>query len=166
MLRYLLRRSDIVRSGAEPPPPGLSFLLIGTGGGNALRVAESVRAIVRGVLEANQALITDDRRPGALLSEIQIVELYESTAARALYALHSLDPDHPAGFEGDQLIKAERFLKDLGSGRLQPPLSEYEGGWWRRILVMRERDEKTGQPKRGMKFTILTDRARVKTAWF
>jgi CHAT domain-containing protein/pimeloyl-ACP methyl ester carboxylesterase len=161
VLRYLLRRSDIVRSGAEPPPPGLSFLLIGTGGGNALRVAESVRAIVRGVLEANQALITDDRRPGALLSEIQIVELYESTAARALYALHSLDPDHPAGFEGDQLIKAERFLKDLGSGRLQPPLSEYEGGWWRRILVMRERDEKTGQPKRGMKFTILTDRARV-----
>ncbi len=26
---------------------------------------------------------------------------------------------------------------------------------------MRERDEATGQPKRGMKFTILTDRARV-----
>jgi CHAT domain-containing protein len=149
-LRYLLQRSDIARSGAEPPPAGLSFLLIGTGGGNALRVTESVRAIVRGVLEANHTLLTDDRRPEALLGEIQIVELYESTAARALHALRSLDPEHPAGFE----------LKNLGSGRLQPPLSEYEGGWWRRILVMRERDE-AGQPKRGMKFTILTDRARV-----
>ena len=159
-LRYLLQRSDMARSGVERPPAGLSFLLIGTGGGNALRVAESVRAIIRGVLEANHALLADDHRPEALLGEIQIVELYESTAARALHALRSLDPQHPAGFEGGQSIEAEQFLKDLGSGRFQPPLSEYEGGWWRRILVVRERDE-AGQAKRGMKFTILTDRARV-----
>ncbi|HET9535422.1 MAG TPA: CHAT domain-containing protein, partial [Mesorhizobium sp.] len=161
VLRYLLQRIDIARSGAEQPPAGLSFLLIGTGGGNALRITESVRAIVRGVLEANHALITDDRRPEALLGEIQIVELYESTATRALHAVRALNPQHPAGFEGGQSIKAERFLKNLGGGRFQPPLSEYEGGWWRRILVMRERDEATGQPKRGVKFTILTDRARV-----
>ena len=33
----------------------MSSLLIGTGGGNALRVTESMRAIIRGALEANHA---------------------------------------------------------------------------------------------------------------
>ena len=122
-LRYLLQRSDIARSGAERPPAGLSFLLIGTGGGNALRITESVRAIVRGALDANHALLADNRRSESLLGEIQIVELYESTAARALHALRSLDPQHPAGFEGGQSIKAEQFLTNLGGGRFQPPLA-------------------------------------------
>jgi hypothetical protein len=56
-----------------------------------------VRAIVRGALDANDALLADNRRPEALLGEIQIVELYESTAARAAARAALLDPQHPAG---------------------------------------------------------------------
>ena len=102
----------------------MSFLLIGTGGGNALRVTESVRAIIRGALEANHAMLTNDYRVDALLSGIQIVELYESIAVRALHALRLLGAEHFVGFEAGQSITFDRFLKGIGSGRFQPPLSE------------------------------------------
>jgi hypothetical protein len=74
--------------------------------------------------EANQALITTIKTR-ALLGEIRSSNPMNRLRL-ARYAL-THHPDHPAGFEGDQLIKVERFLKDLGSG-LQPPLVNTRAG--------------------------------------
>jgi pimeloyl-ACP methyl ester carboxylesterase len=164
-LRYALQASECLVSseaaeeGAQRGALTLGVLLLGTNGGNALPVAESVGAIVRGVLQANQALRSGEQPARCWIGALEFIELFETVATRALHALLGLDPHRPGGFESAQSIDVTRSLRRLGGGRFNSPLSEYEGGWWRRILVTWKKAESPGQPDQ-VKYEVLTDRAR------
>ena len=169
-LRYALQASECPPVSDEGGAPadggelGLGVLLLGTNGGNSLPVAESVGAIVRGVLQANQALRGGEQPARCWIASLQFVEVFETVATRALHALGRLDPYRPGGFESAQPLQVVKSLGHLGGGRFNSPLSEYEGGWWRRILVTWEPATDRRQPDK-VRYQVLTDRARSEERW-
>jgi len=78
--------ADEKASVPSSPNVGLSALLIGTNGGRALRVIDSVTAIVSGILDANKALEDSKLIDKVCFDTLQIVELYETVAVQALWA--------------------------------------------------------------------------------
>jgi pimeloyl-ACP methyl ester carboxylesterase len=89
-LRYAVhlaeKPAEREKTGASPSA-GLSALLIGTGGGiRPLRIADSVSAIVAGILDANRALEAEKLIDRVCFDTLHLVELFETVAAQALYA--------------------------------------------------------------------------------
>ncbi|MEA3213732.1 MAG: hypothetical protein QOE70_6789 [Chthoniobacter sp.] len=140
---------DVWRSAA------LSALLIGTGGGNSLSVADAVTAIIDGVLEANRVLRAENLWGQVRIDALQFVELYEDAAVQAISAAHLLARRPEARTAETQPLVVERFLTTLEGGRAQQPANQYQAGWWRRLLIAGIENSED------LKFTVLTDRARA-----
>lgn len=150
---------------------GISTLLLGTFGGNALSIEASLSAIVQGVVQANEALRSQDLWDKVRINEVQFVELYEDVAREAMRAAVYLT-EHPPSYlsPGDALQVEPLHVYPLGNGRTQRPIDPYTRGWWRRIKVTTERgkdgeqqggnaDDAAGEE--GLRFLALTDRARA-----
>lgn len=156
-LRYAVRiaeedlcpANDVWRSAA------LSVLLIGTGGGNALSVSDSVSAIIDGVLEANRTLRAQNLWNQVRIDGLEFVELFEDVAVQAISAAHLLARRQKVRSAETQGIVVERFLTTLEGGRGQRPANQYDTGWWRRLLITRIENSED------LQFTVLTDRARA-----
>lgn len=123
----------------------LSTLLIGAGG-MGLSVANSVDAILNGVLQANKSL----SQPGGGLNnvhiaEIQFIELFKDQAILAARAL-KMYANRPE-------FAAEPLLRSLRGG-FQRLAYEESPGWWSRIYVRAGKDN-------SLIFTLPTDRARA-----
>lgn len=147
--------------GTAPAPAqvGLSSLLLGTYGGNALSIGVSLSSIVQGVVQANEALRSQGLWDKVRIGEVEIVELYEDVALEAIRAAVHLRENPPTYLvEGDALQVEPLHIHPLGNGRTQRPIDPYQRGWWRRIQIT---SEKGNDGQRGLRFLALTDRARA-----
>ena len=160
-MRYAIHLADTPRagdSGAKAAPVGLSALLLGTNGGRALRVIDSVTAIVTGILDANKALASANLINNVCFDTLHIVELFETVATQAFYAAQNLAGRLRGERDNTQEIVVAPYVQTLGRGRVQPPLNPYETGWWPRIEITSERDAK-GDRTGDLRFSIPTSRA-------
>ncbi len=157
-LRYALMVAE------QPPRPGeagrwrsagFSSILIGTGGGrSSISVEDSVDAIVRGAMEANRILRAQGFWNRVRIDEVELVELYESSAIQAVRVVRRLASSMRLGPEGNERLDVFRWLRRFPGGRTRPPLNPYDTGWWKRLQI---REEGEGE----LTFEVLTERART-----
>lgn len=150
----------------EAPPPDLprddtgalaiavSSLLIGTTAGG-MSIRDSVLALLRGVAQANRTLERTGQAAQARITGVELVELWETRAIRAMHALRQIatDPELAAGFKPQVLLGS-------GDGGLWGCDGENADGigddpdWWHRLQVL-------APDAGGLSFTFLTQRARA-----
>ena len=129
------------REGRKFRSAAFSSLLIGTYGGNALRVKESVAAIVRGAINANRLLYLQNMWDRVRIDKVELVELYEDVAIQAVRAVHELSQDQSSDFAEEVTVKVEPgTIRSVGGGRYQRPTSDFETYWYGRIQITGARD--------------------------
>ncbi len=163
VLRYLLHAADRygeeqAGSGTDKPDGNtlhlkLASLLIGTNSALQLNVAESVKAVVLGVLMANRdfaagedgsARNTNARR--ALVSELQFIEVFHDSAISAAHAVSRLGSTLASELKhmNFQLAPADELF--IGEGVRQrlsvSPFSDY----WPRLVVCDAEQEDSDVP--------------------
>jgi pimeloyl-ACP methyl ester carboxylesterase len=122
----------------------VSTLLIGAGG-MGLSVANSVDAILNGVVQANKSFsLAEGSLQNVRISNVQFIELYKDQAILAARALRNYE--NKPEFDADLLLRSLR-------GGFQRLTYEEPGGWWSRIYV-RAGENNT------LIFTLPTERAR------
>jgi pimeloyl-ACP methyl ester carboxylesterase/tetratricopeptide (TPR) repeat protein len=126
----------------------IASLLIGTGW-NAMPVRDSVVAILRALVHANNELARSQYGDRVRIGAVTFIELYEDTAIQATRALAIANDE--ADLAGR--INAQRFLRTLEGGRSRAYFAE-EGAWWHRLQI-------TAKPDGSLSFNMLTDRARA-----
>ena len=163
-VRYAVRVAD-ASSGAGWASAAMSTLLIGTDSGS-ITLADSIRSIVRGVLEANRRLRATKLWERVRVDRLQFVELFEDVAEQAAHVINLL-PDALA----QELTRAEGIrptpqLSVSPGGEYSRPPEDYRAqGWWRRVQVSARTP---AQPSAGngadaieLVYTPLTDRAKL-----
>ena len=128
----------------------ISTLLIGTGW-KAVPVRDSVVAILRGVVHANDELARSPYAKRIRIGAIQFIELFEDMAIQATHALRIANAE--ADLSGK--INARLTMETLEGARRRAFFDD-AGNWWQRLQVVEQEDE-------ALKFTFLTDRARAET---
>jgi hypothetical protein len=151
----VIHRPDL-RPPEDPQPSGgprrarASCLLVGTGAG-ALRVRDSIEAMLRGALAANRKLETAELDHKVLIDRIEILEVYEDlalTAARELAAV--LD----SAVLGPSLLWPSRCIED-GEGRRTRRRFGADVSWWQRLEIVLDAHGDR------LRFIATTDRARA-----
>ena len=128
---------------------GLSFLLIGTGGGG-VSIEQSVHAIISAVRRANDLCERRRLNPQLRVAEVEIVELYEDKAIAAVKAVRAAT----ASAELSRGIDIDNYLNDSRGG-LKRMTSALDQDSWLRLKIVQDRD------KHGMEFTLMSSRASV-----
>jgi CHAT domain-containing protein len=155
-LRYALSRVRQSQPLEGPLSLGITSLLLGTYGGSALTVRESMEAVLEGVVQANLALRSQQLWTRVRLENLEFIELYEDLAIQAAHELLDLEARRRRDADFAVQIVARRDLNVTEGGLFHRPTNPYQSGWWRRVSV--------GEVKGGLEFTILTDRARAEIA--
>lgn len=137
---------------------GVSALLIGTGAGTGIDVDDSLRAVVRGVSEAIDALGKSPLGDRVTVESLEILELYEHRAICAAEALLRLNDSSSPVRSVPLLALSELKRTDGGQDVVPCPGSE---DWWRRIRITTIEAEGEAAGAGGLKFLTLTDRARA-----
>jgi tetratricopeptide (TPR) repeat protein len=149
VLRYAMVHAESSTGG---PAPSLTSLLVGTAAGGT-GINDSMTAILRGVLDANDALARTRHKEGEPqprpIAAVEFLELYEDRAVEATRSLGDL-AEQPR-FR-DRLV-AHPLLR-YRQGGLRRLAYQEPGGWWRRMEI-------TVTPDESLKFTTLTERARA-----
>lgn len=135
--------ADSVRSAA------VSCLLVGSGPGG-VSIRDSVEAILRGAVEANERLEKAELTGKVVIKRVEFIELYEDMALIAAEALERLLVDG----ELAGAVNWEKRVVEEGQGRLHRPYGDDAPGWWRRLEII---EGKGG----GLHFVASTDRARA-----
>lgn len=145
MIDYALWRRSC--SGVDCPKLRFNSVLIGTFGGTAIAVDDSIEAIVQAALGAGERL----RQNGVctVIEEIQFVELYQDVANDAVRAARRVAERHSG-----RVMTADAVVQGNGALRSRP-LSPYAAGWSRRISIKQQADPDL------LQFTIASDMARV-----
>ena len=165
-VRYAVRVADASNAGGWASA-AMSTLFIGTDSGS-MTLADSIRSIVRGVLEANRRLRATKLWERVRVDRLQFVELFEDVAEQAAHVINSL-PDALA----QELTRAEgiRPTPQLGvmpGGEYsRPPEDHRAQGWWRRVQVSARTSAQqaagaaTSVDAIELVYTPLTDRAKL-----
>jgi triacylglycerol esterase/lipase EstA (alpha/beta hydrolase family) len=133
----------------------VTAILVGSGEGG-LTLGDSVRALLRATVQANQRLRSPraksaGERGGALVAQIDqldIIELYEDRAIEAMYSLRSLSDEpefadfaiEPLLVRGEEGLRRARF--------------EQGAGWWQRVRIQ-------GNADGSLSFEAVTQSART-----
>jgi tetratricopeptide (TPR) repeat protein len=133
----------------------VTAILVGSGEGG-LSLADSIRALLRAVLQANQRLRlggasgTDGAQgsPTAQITQVEIFELYEDRAIEGLHVLRALTqaPEFDAHVVDELLVQGQQ-----GQRRVR---FDQAPGWWQRIRIVSEPDD-------ALKFEAVTQTARA-----
>ncbi len=135
------KQGDRFRSAA------FSSLLMGTYGGNALKVKASVAAIVQGAINANRILYLQNMWDRVRIDKIELVELYEDVAIQAVRAVHELSQDQSSDFAQEVTVKVEPgTIRSMGGGRYQRPISQFDTYWYERIQIIGARSAAAQSP--------------------
>jgi tetratricopeptide (TPR) repeat protein len=164
-VRYAVRVADASSTGTWVSA-AFSTLLVGNDSGS-MTTADSIRAIVRGVLEANRRLRATKMWDRVRIDRLQFVELFEDIAEQAAHIVNAL----PATLE-QELTRSEsvRPMPQLGvmpGGEYsRPPEDTRAKGWWRRVQVTGKTSSQSlpgGNQVEAVEliYTPLTDRAKL-----
>jgi pimeloyl-ACP methyl ester carboxylesterase len=132
----------------------VTAILIGSGEGG-LTLADSVRALLRAVLAANERLSggvhAESTAPGTVTAQIDsvtIIELYEDRAIEAAHTLRKLaEIPEFAAYVVDPLVNP-------GKEGIRRARIEQGAGWWQRVRI-------TSSRKGQLKFEAITQSARA-----
>lgn len=128
----------------------VSCLLVGTGPGG-ITVRDSVEAILRAAVQANERLEKAQLNDRVLVDRIDFIEIYEDAALAAAKALKDLMCD---GQLADAVTWADGVIEE-GEGRCRRVRYEEAPNWWHRLEIIEEKGEG------GLRFIFATDRARA-----
>jgi hypothetical protein len=128
----------------------LSCLLVGSGPGG-IAVRDTVEAILRAAVAANDRLDDADLDNQVLIDRIEFLELYEDIAIAAAEALDSILVDGQLSY---RVAWPQRVI-EAGQGRRRRVCCDDAPGWWHRMEII---EEKGGG---GLRFIASTDRARA-----
>jgi CHAT domain-containing protein/pimeloyl-ACP methyl ester carboxylesterase len=142
---------------SSPKRIGISILLIGSGYGG-ISIENSVRAIVQGVQNAN-AKVRQIYSSPKTIDTIEFVELYKDRALSCMKAISAVEKDESRSLT---IFRNGNKIKKLNGWRERLPIDDTRE-WWTRITVRRYRDDEqvTEEQRRGLRFAISTDAARV-----
>lgn len=159
MSRYLLDLNTRGPQGVSPAQKlkqiGISSLAIGCGYGG-LTVEESVKAIIRGIANANAKVGKLYEGDARLIEYIEFVEQYEDKALSTYRAVRKIEA------ESDRLVNivlAERKVQ-VKRGFIQRIAADSSSDWWTRISVQLKEEIVEGLPLRSLQFTVSTDGSR------
>ncbi len=158
-LRYAFVHTENQASGSSSGTEqlGISSLLVGAYGGNALSIEESIRAILLGIGRANNRLREMRQGKGPLsqrivINKLELVELYEDVATQALRVATWMSRNSGVGYYSGNNIKVKDQL-DVSDGNMyKRPADIYSLGWWRRIQISGisgDKDDVSPQPACG-----------------
>ena len=136
---------DLPASGTAARPVEVATVLVGTFGGSAIAIEDSVETIVDAALGVNRKL-SEQGVAGAGVARVSVVELYRDIATEAAHAARRVGGRRP------REVRAAPHLRFGQAFRRSRPLSPYTSGWARRLSV-------TTSPK-GLVFELVTDLAR------
>lgn len=128
----------------------LSCLLVGSGAGG-MTVQDSLDAILRAAVAANQKLVDAELEGKVILDQIEFIELYEDVALAAAEALEVVLADGQLAMAVDW---PGRTLEE-GEGKLSRVRCEEAPEWWQRLEIIE--DVQAGN----LRFIATTDRARA-----
>ena len=133
-VRHAVRVAD-ASSGAGWASAAMSTLFIGADSGS-MTVADSIRSIVRGVLEANRRLRATKLWERVRIDRLQFVELFEDMAEQAAHVINSLPDMLAQELTRAEGVKAKPQLGVMPGGEYsRPPEDHRAQGWWRRVQV-------------------------------
>jgi CHAT domain-containing protein len=152
VVRFLLQLRDALQV-RQDTEVRLFSLLVGWNSTASISVAESVAAITRGVLEANNQFrdaLGQSRASTATVSELCFIELFRNTAIAAAHAALDL----PESLAGDLKRLGARIdaaaTLTVGEGVLDRLNIDGDMGHWSRLIVTdadaRDTDESTAGP--------------------
>lgn len=142
------------RPPANPATAPLVSLVVGRGFGG-LSAAESLGAIVKGVLRAQDALVEKGLSDWVRLPRLEFIELYRDRAIQAAELLLRLRDD-PAL---NKRVTAADELLDGRCGRSRVPPNE-AADWWHRVQIA-SRNGDCADGASALSFTTMTGRARA-----
>ncbi len=163
VLEWALRAAD-ARGDGTPHELTLSSLLIGTRGGRALDVRESIAAILDAVVRVNARLAEPDGpNAGARIARLEFVELSEDVAVAAARALVDAARERARQSGGLPDVHADDALVIGRDGRPGGRTGAAADRWWNRLHVSARREEDAGDAARttGLEYLYVTDRARA-----
>ena len=131
-LRYLLQVVDVL--GKQDREVRLASLLIGYNSSASLTVANSVEALVRGVMEANARFLASTRL-NIHIGRLDIVELYVDTAITAVYALRDLGARLASEARKRKVTLTLNSELVTGEGMRQRLFDNGQSNYWPRLLV-------------------------------
>ena len=158
LLDYALRvlnRPDLPPP-ENPQPMGgprrarASCLLVGTGAG-AMRIRDSIEAMLRGALAANRKLEAAELDQQVLIDRIEILEVYEDVA---LSAARELAAVLDSAVLGASLHWSRRCIEE-GEGRRRRRRFGTDVSWWQRLEIVLDAHGDR------LRFIATTDRARA-----
>ena len=162
-VRHAVRVAD-TSSAARWASAAISTLFIGTDSGS-ITIADSIRSIVRGVLEANRRLRATKLWERVRIDRLQFVELFEDVAEQAAHIVNALPDMLAQELTRAEGVKATPQLGVMPGGEYsRPPEDHRAQGWWRRVQVSGRTSAQ--QPAGGVDtielvYTPLTDRAKL-----
>ncbi len=128
----------------------VTCLLVGSGAGG-MSTRDSVEAILRGAVAANDKLLAAEMEGAVTIDRIEFLELFEDVAIAAAEALDAVLRD------GELAMRVEwpRGTLDEGQGRLRRVRRDDAPNWWQRLEIIEDRRSET------LRFIATTDRARA-----
>ena len=128
----------------------VTCLLVGSGAGG-MTARDSLEAILRGALAANDKLVAAELEDKVVIDRLEFLELYEDVAIAAAEALDAVLRDGElalrATWAGGTLVQ--------GQGRLRRVRWDESPNWWQRLEVIEDTRAET------LRFIATTDRARA-----
>ncbi|MEJ2321924.1 MAG: hypothetical protein P8Z31_06150, partial [Gammaproteobacteria bacterium] len=167
VLKYVVAVSEnrVRHEPASRTELSINSLLIGTGPGG-LSVRESVSAIIRGVLAANDRLKVMEGLSDYRIASLEFIELWEHLCICAAHEIGKVKKmadiegritNKPAMSHGDGKSANGAMIQSLGGGLAKMHWDE-DAAWWSRIQITREMDDKPEGPI--LRYQLLTYRAR------
>lgn len=166
-LRYALRVAEEAKAEAGQTgwrSAAFSAVLIGTNGGNAISIEESIAAVMRGIVDANRTLRRQDEWEYVRIDAVEFIELYEVRAIECVYAAQRAEQRLRGELEPGERIDVTPTLRTTDSGQFRTPPSARQTGWWQRMTIGVDR---TGMPADApdeaapLEFLVITERARL-----
>ena len=165
-VRHAVRVAD-TSSGVGWASAAMSTLFIGTDSGS-MTVADSIRSIVRGVLEANRRLRATKLWERVRIDRLQFVELFEDVAEQAAHIVNALPEMLAQELSRAEAVKPTPQLGVMPGGEYsRPPEDHRAQGWWRRVQITGQTSPASpasggnGAEAIELVYTPLTDRAKL-----
>lgn len=134
---------------------GLSTLLIGAGYAG-MAVESACRAMIKGVINANQSVISTTKMQDLYISELEFIELYEDKSIACFTSINSLIKNNidgmNAGWEKKTINRNPGIRKRL--------FTNDTNDWWQRLCVLSETNSNAVPPSIKLSYYSSTNNAR------
>lgn len=131
---------------------GLSSLLIGAGYGG-LPIEGACRAILLGIIRANEKVVTLTGLQDLYVSELEFIELFEDKSISCFNSINTLIRGNS---DGMNLGWSEKFIRENPGGRKRL-LADESNTWWQRLNVVANN---AGNGNKTLSFYSSTNNAR------